>query len=125
LLATSQLRAIMSLCDEKESRHLNVREHIAEPVPDQAKLRKLLPLANEIYRLREAGIPYDSQLKRVAKLVGRIIDESMVAYAFGTGEDYRHVMLLGRRATRARGFVSHSVNSSATTPRSQRFAASW
>jgi hypothetical protein len=62
-----------------------VREHISEPVRDQAKLRKLLPIANQIYRLREAGIPYDAQLKRASKLVGRIIDETTVAYVFGTG----------------------------------------
>lgn len=62
-----------------------MRPEIAEPVRDQQKLAELLPLAQEIYQLHEAGCHYAEQLKLVSRIAGRIVDVPMVKYAFGTG----------------------------------------
>jgi len=63
-----------------------MRPEIAEPVCDQSKLKKLLPLAEEIFQLHEAGVSYAEELKQVSRIAGRIIDVPMVKYAFGTGD---------------------------------------
>lgn len=73
---------------------LNVRPHdptpmrpeIADPVPDQAALVRVLPLAEQIYRLHEAGQNYGQELNAVSALVGRVVKTTEVLYAFGVGE---------------------------------------
>lgn len=62
-----------------------MRADLAEPVKDQVKLRQVLPLAEEIYALLEAGQPYDTQLKQVSRIAGHIVDKPTVLYAFGAG----------------------------------------
>jgi hypothetical protein len=61
-----------------------VRPELVDPVRDQAKLADLAPIVEEIFSLHESGIAYESQLRRVSKIVGRIIDKPIVLYAFGT-----------------------------------------
>src|SRR5690349_5243752 len=63
-----------------------MRPEIAEPVRDQQKLAKLVPIAHKIFQLHEAGLGYAEQLKQVSVIAGRIVDVPMVAYAFGTGD---------------------------------------
>ena len=61
-----------------------MRPELAEPIREQEKLRTLLPLAEEIYHLHEAGLPYTEQLKQVSRIAGRIVGVPEVKYAFGT-----------------------------------------
>ncbi len=63
-----------------------MRPEIAEPVHDQQKLAKLLPLAQQIFQLHETGRSYAEQLKQVSRIAGRIVDVPAVHYAFGTGD---------------------------------------
>jgi hypothetical protein len=60
-----------------------MRPELAEPIRDHEKLRRLLPLAEQIYALHEAGGPYLEQLRQVSLISGRIVDIPMVLYAFG------------------------------------------
>ena len=63
-----------------------MRPEIAEPVRDQRKLAKLMPIAQHIFQLHEAGLGYPQQLKQVSRIAGRIVNVPMVKYAFGTGD---------------------------------------
>jgi hypothetical protein len=63
-----------------------MRAEIADPVRDQSKLRRVLPLARDIYRLHEAGLSYAAQLKEISRIVGRFVSKPMVKHAFGTGD---------------------------------------
>lgn len=60
-----------------------MRPELAEPVRDDGRLQKLLPLAERIFRLHEAGQPYATELKLVSRIVGKIVDAPTVMYAFG------------------------------------------
>ena len=63
-----------------------MRSELAEPIREQDKLQRLLPLAEQIFQLHEAGRPYTEQLKKASRIVGRIIDIPTVHYGFGSGE---------------------------------------
>jgi len=63
-----------------------MRPEISDPVRDQERLSKLIPLAHQIYQLHEAGFSYAEQLKQVSRLAGRIVDVPMLKYAFGVGD---------------------------------------
>src|SRR5687768_14360464 len=68
-------------------RHWNrpMRSELLEPVRDLAKLRQLLPIAAEVFRLHEAGRSYSKQLKEISRLTGQIVGEHAVLAAFGSG----------------------------------------
>jgi hypothetical protein len=63
-----------------------MRPELMEPVQDQEKLRQLLPLAEEVFRLHEAGQSYAQQLKEISRLAGRIVGQHAVLAAFGTAD---------------------------------------
>lgn len=63
-----------------------MRLDLLEPVKDQAKLQRLLPLAEEILRLHEAGRGYKEELRTLSRTAGRIVGEPDVLAAFGSGD---------------------------------------
>lgn len=73
-----------------------MRPEIAEPVRDQQKLAKLIPLVHQIFQLHESGRSYAEQLKQVSRIAGRVVAVPMVKYAFGTGdpEDFARRLLI-------------------------------
>lgn len=63
-----------------------MRSDLLEPIKDQAKLRRLLPLAEDILRLHEAGRSYTEELKKLSLTAGRIVGRPDVLAAFGSGD---------------------------------------
>ena len=73
-----------------------MRSELAEPIRDQERLRKLLPLAEQLFLLHEAGHSYADQLKQISRIVGRIVDVPTIHYAFGSGDSEhfaRHLLI--------------------------------
>src|SRR5690349_15048833 len=63
-----------------------MRSELAEPIRDQEKLQRLLPLAEQVFLLHEAGLSYAEQLRQISYLVGRTVDVPTVHHAFGAGD---------------------------------------
>jgi len=63
-----------------------MRTELAEPIRDQQRLQRMLPIAEAIFQLHEAGKDYASQLEEVSRIAGRVVDIPTVLYAFGTGD---------------------------------------
>jgi hypothetical protein len=63
-----------------------MRSSIADPIQDQVKLRELLPVAERVFALHEAGANYDAELRALSRLLGRVVGQSEVNATFGTGD---------------------------------------
>ena len=62
-----------------------MRPDLLEPIKDQAKFRQLLPLAEKILCLHEAGHGYTEELNALSRTAGRIVSKPDVLGAFGSG----------------------------------------
>jgi hypothetical protein len=73
-----------------------MRPELLDPVRDQAKLQKLLPLAEEVFRLHEAGQGYAKELKAISCLATRIVGAYDIDVAFGceSPEDFARRLLI-------------------------------
>lgn len=73
-----------------------MRPELLDPVRDQAKLQKLLPLAEDVFRLHEADQSYAEELKAISLLANRIVGKYDVDVAFGCGspEDFARELLI-------------------------------
>jgi hypothetical protein len=71
-----------------------------EPVLDESRLREARRLAELIYRLHEAGQPYEQDLALLAKTTGQELTKSEVCGAFGSlaPEDWAHLLVLEDQA---------------------------
>jgi hypothetical protein len=73
-----------------------MRPELLDPVRDQAKLLKLLPLAEKVFHLHETGQGYAAELKAISRLANRIVGEYDVDAAFGCGspETFARTLLI-------------------------------
>jgi hypothetical protein len=63
-----------------------MRPELAEPVRDQERLRRLLPIAEEVFRRHQAGQDYAPLLRQISRIAERIVDVPTFLYAFGVGD---------------------------------------
>jgi hypothetical protein len=63
-----------------------MRSALADPIQDQAKLRELLPIAERVFALHEAGANYDKELRAISRLLARVVDRIDVMAGFGSGD---------------------------------------
>jgi hypothetical protein len=73
-----------------------MRPELLDPVRDQTKLQKLLPLTEDVFRLHEAGQSYAEELKAISRLANRIVGKYDVDVAFGCSspEDFARELLI-------------------------------
>lgn len=62
-----------------------MRPELSEPT-DQEKFRRVLPLAEAVLQLHEAGQNYAAQLQQMSRLLGRIVGKPEVLAAFGSAD---------------------------------------
>ena len=62
-----------------------MRPELSEPA-DQDKFKRVLPLAEAVLQLHEAGQSYEAELQRMSRLLGRIVGKPEVLIAFGSAD---------------------------------------
>ena len=61
-----------------------MRQELQDPFTDKPRLQASIKLANDIYRLHEAGHDYSSELTQLSILAGQSISKFSVESAFGS-----------------------------------------